>query len=282
MPARLLALPFLLASAIFLYLAWEAGERYAWGLVVTLPALVVIYILSNEINWWWYQKHPPALPGRIRQLLSMQHPWYQLLPLELKERFRQRLALMMEATDFIPRAPMDEVPPDLKAMAVAGAVQLTLGLDEFLIPPYEHVVLYNHPFPSPLYPKQLHLSEIEDEDGTLLFSAPHLSKGFLEPHRYFHLGLYEWSRAWRRTHPEVIFPEPPADFAERLESASGVSLDRLRQYMGLPELDLLSVAIVWYWVHPRPFEAALPELASAFARTFRCRSFVGLGVQLPG
>ncbi len=281
MPARLVAMPFIIASAILLYLAWEESERYAWWLALTLPALAAIYILSNEINWWWYQKHPPPLPGRVRELLAMKHAWYQLLPLELKQRFRERLALMMEATDFIPRVPMDEVPPDLKAMAVAGAVQLTLGLDEFLMPPYEHVVLYNHPFPSPLYPDRLHLSEVEDEDGTLLFSAPHLVKGFLEPHRYFHIGLYEWSRAWRRVHPEVSFPEAPADFAERLEQASGVSVQRLLQYMGLPELDLVSVALVWYFVYPEKFEAALPEWAEAFARTFRCRAFVGLGVQLP-
>ncbi len=278
MAARLLALPFILASAILLWLAFERSEDYAWGLAITLPVLAVIYILSNEINWWWYQKHPPDLPSKVRAMLAMQHAWYQNLPLDLKARFRHRVALMMQATDFIPRIPLEEVPPDLKALSVAGAVQLTLGLEEWLMPPYEHVVIYTHPFPSPQYPDRLHISEIEDEDGTLLFSAPHLVKGFMEPHRYFHIGLYEWSRAWRRTHPKVQFPDLVPHFSEKLEKISGVPSSRLLEYMGLPEVDWLSVAIVWYFTFPDSFAAELPQMAQAFANIFQCRNFVGLSL----
>ena len=159
MLARILSIPFVAMFLVFLYLTWEVDDSYAIYIPWPVVVLAVIYVLSPQINWWWYVRNPPELDGRMRQLFQQRYPFYHELSLENKKRFRERVALFKIGTEFMPQA-MEEVPEDIKGFVAANAVRLTLGLPDYMFPSFEKVVIYPKPFPSPQYPKSFHASEI--------------------------------------------------------------------------------------------------------------------------
>jgi hypothetical protein len=272
MLAKILLGFFLVCSLFFLYLCWEEGDQYVWYLVASFVMVPVIYMLEPQINWWWYQRRPPDLPDKLRHLVNTQLPFYQELSVENKTRFRQRMALFMEANEFMPQG-MEAVPPDLKAVVAASAVQLTFGLEKYLFPKFENVVIYPHPFPSPQYPEHWHASEIYPEDGVVIFSAEQLMAGFLQPQRYFHIGLYEYARIFATSHPEVVFPTFKEADWEKLERISGFSQDFIEKWIGLPGVDIQAVAIAHFFIFPEKFKAELPAVFHLLSGIFHQRQF---------
>ncbi len=267
MLTRILYIPFAAGALIFLYLAWEVNSHYYWHLLGSTMALILIYLLGPQINWWWYQRYPPDLPAVITQILENRLPFYQRLSQEKKMKFRNRAAMYMEANEFIAKG-MKEVAPDLKAAVACSVVQLTFGKDDYLLNKFEHIVIYAHPFPSPQYPDNWHSSEIFPEDGVVLFSAEQLMPAFLNPTGYFHIGLYEYARIYRICHPEVIFPSFYPDSWKEFEVVSGFKKDLVLNWIGLPEIDLTAVATVLFFVFPEKFKKVFPEKYDRLAEIF--------------
>jgi hypothetical protein len=194
---------------------------------------------------------------------------YQRLPPSERPRFRSRVVLFMEAHEFMAKG-MEEVPPDVKAAIAASAVHLTLGLDAFIFKKYEHIIVYPHPFPSPQHPEKWHASEIFEEDGVVLFSAEQLMAGFLQPARYFNLGLYEYARVFYRTCAEAsMLPSFYEDDWEKLEQISGFSREIIEKWVGLPEIETRAVAVAHFFVFPHTFRQVMPEQYVAMAAVFR-------------
>ena len=205
MLSKILYIPFVLGALTFLLMGALGVSSYYIYSVPFVIGSAVIYILSPQINWWWYQRHPPELPAGLRHLINTQLPFYQNLPVADKTRFRNRMAMYMEANEFMPQG-METVPPDLKGVIAASAVQVTLGHEDYLMSKFEHIIVYPHPFPSPQFPDEWHASEFYEEDGVIMFSAEQLMPGFMQPKRFFNIGLYEYARVFRHCHPEVAFP----------------------------------------------------------------------------
>lgn len=257
MLSKWLTIPFALAALVFLFLAWEQDYQYAIYIVPSVVCLAVIYALSPQIDWWWYQKHPPELDPRLRKLLSDHLPFYQQLPAEGKQRFRQRVALFMIANEFIPKG-MDSVPEDVKGFLAASAVQLTFGMENFLFDRFERIVVYPGPFPSPQYPRW-HASELFEEDGVLLFSADHLMHAVRSPQKYFHLGMYEYGRALSLCYPDLQLPAPPPDIWEQLEKVAPFTRNQLEKWIGLPQIDPQGVSLALFALFPVRFREILPD-----------------------
>lgn len=267
MPARTLSIPFLIGALVFLYLTWEVDTGYSIYIVPFVIIMALIYVLSPQINWWWYQRRPPELRPKIRLLIERHLPYYQQLVESEKGRFRKRAALYMEANDFMPRG-MESVPEDLRAIAAACAVQITFGRKDFLLPRFEHIIFYPHPFPSPQYPENFHSSEIYEEDGVIIFSAEQLLPGFLQPFQYYNIGLHEYARAFVRSYPEIDFPKLPEDIWQKLQQASGFSQAAIERWINLKPIPAQPVSIALFFTFPRQFHAVLPELYEQYARIF--------------
>ena len=47
---------------------------------------------------------------------------------------------------------------------------------------------------------------VVEEKGVVMFSAEQLMPGFMQPKRFFNIGLYEYARVFRHCHPELAFP----------------------------------------------------------------------------
>ncbi|TAK41127.1 MAG: hypothetical protein EPO28_09070 [Saprospiraceae bacterium] len=258
MLSKILIAPFVIGALVFLYLAWEVHAGYSIYMVPCVAGFMLVYLLSPQIDWWWFKYYPPKLHVALRHLINTQLPFYQNLAVGDKERFRTRMALYMHANDFTAQG-MDDMPLDLKGVIAATVVQLTFGLEDFLLNKFEHIIVYPHPFPSPQFPDKWHISEIYEEDGVLMFSAGHLMKGFFQPHQYFHIGLYEYARVFRRCHPDASWPAFGADGWKKLELVSGMPHESIVKYIGLPEVDPVAVAVAHFFVFQERFKAVMPQ-----------------------
>ncbi len=267
MPARILAIPFVIGAILFLFLAWEADSDYSIYVVPFVIALAFIYILSPQINWWWWTRRPPDMPPKLRALLERRLPYYQQLAESEKLRFRRRVRLYMEANNFMAKG-METVTEDLKAVAAICAVQMTFGRKDFLLSKFEHLIFFPQPFPSPQYPKNYHASEIYEEDGAILFSAEQLMKGFLEPHNFYNIGLHEYAKVFERAYPELDFPPLSESHWSELQQISGFSRVWIQQWINLDPIPLRPVSIAHFFTWPAAFQAQLPELYAAYAQLF--------------
>ena len=260
--------------AVF-YLIWEEGSQYAIYMVPLVIALAVIYILSPQIDWWWYKRRPPALYPQLKQLFSRHLPFYnQLLP-KYKPRFEHRVMMYRMANDFIPQK-IEEVPVDIEAMTAANIVQLTFGLEDYRMPAFEHIVLCPGPFPSPQYPEHTHVSEIYEEDKTILFSMEHLVHGTINSKKNYNIGLHEYARVLIHSYPNKPYPQLPDDIWEQLEAVSGFSEEYIRKHIGRPDVKPLPACIVLFFTFPQKFQAMLPELYAGISKVLNLSPVNGM------
>ena len=258
--------PFFIAAAVFTYMTLEINNKYSWYIVPNVVAIAIIYMSSPQIDWWWYQRRPPKLPQGIVKMFLARLPFFQRLNAEEKTKFCHRVALYIEANEFIPKG-MEEMPLDIKAVVAASVVQLTFRQEDYLLNKFEHIIVYPHPFPSPQY-NEWHACEIFEEDGVIMFSAEQLMAGFAQPDKFFHIGFYEYAKVFMRCHPEITMPELPADIWEKLQLISRFPQAAVERWIGLKDLNVTAVAISHYFVFGENFKAVLPEIHHSFQKIF--------------
>lgn len=260
-----------MAAVLFCLILW-VSDSYAPYLVIPVVSLAVIYVFSPQVNWWWFKRHLPDVPDPLKPFMDYS-PYYKRLPEKLQLRFRQKVAMFMLGADF--KTPDEEgaVPGDIKAALAGSVVPLILGTEALLFEPFEHVVVFAMPFPSPQYPTRLHLSEIYEEDGVALFSAEHLLKGFVQPEQFFQIGLYEYARIFLRLREKQNLPSPNPNQSDwsSIEQIAGYSRARIAQWINLeePDIELPAVAIVHFFMFPERFRALLPELYKGYCGLFQ-------------
>ena len=148
---------------------------------VTMIAMVVfgatIYILSNQIDWWFFKKIPPKIDDLFKSKWLFMDPFYQSLNKEESALFEHRMALYIEAKEWIPK------------------------------------VVYAHAFVTPEIPNTFHHVEKYQEDGVLLFTADSLQpvlqkiKPFFNPALYIFLTIdapkesnaFDWDKFHQKT-----------------------------------------------------------------------------------
>lgn len=264
--AKILLYGSIAISIIFLFYGIKVDASYMIFAMPFVIAMAVFYVMSPQINWWYYNKYPPLPEKRLAYMIRQQSAFFQQLTPSDQERFLQRVALCMMAHDFMPMV-MEEIPEDLKAVFATNLVQLTFGQDNFLLEnKFEKIVIYPTPFPSPQFPKQFHSSEIYPEDGVMMFSAEHLMKGFAEPHLYYNSGMHEAIQAYLHVYPDKDYPSLPADIWEKLAEISNFPASNLRTWIGLEDINPMAVSICHFLMFPERFFEVLPELSARFKR----------------
>jgi hypothetical protein len=259
--ANLLALPFLAGTLAFLYLAWKVDNSYAPYMVPFLIIGALIFILSPQINWWWYSRNMPRLSKGLKELLQRFCGFYQQLSPQEKTQFEGRVGLFRMGVNWTPIGwPEDILPPDVELALSAQAVALTFRREKFLFDKFEKVIIYPKPFPSPEHPYP-HASELFAPDGCLIFSAEHAMRAFFNPGKFYNVGLL--------TYPDENWPLLDAEQGwEALEKASGMSRAHVEQVVGIAGLDALPVAIHHYFLFPATLKLHLPEVHVSLEKIF--------------
>jgi hypothetical protein len=265
-PWRLIAAPFLLGSFYFFYKFFD-DHSYAYYLTGCVVILAALYVLSPQVNWFFYKRRPPKLPEPIVRLFIQNIPFFRNLSNDNKKKFCDRVSLYMIASDFMPKV-FEKVPEDVKAAAAACAVRVSFGKPDFLFPNFEHIIVYPKSFPSPQYPRNIHPSEIYDHDGVIMFSAEHLMHGIIQPQRFFNVGMHEYAKVFMESYPTEDWPELDESYWPKLEQVSGFGKEAIFKYMNLDDITPLAVSIVFFFDFPQKFKAVLPELYGQYATIF--------------
>lgn len=276
-PWQVIALPFGLWAVVFFAIAIfkDAGHLAIWA----TPGFILLaatYVLSPQINWWWFRRNPPPLSIAATKLLETHFLYYKKLSPELKIRFRNRVALFILGNEFIRPVRADDsdaqsmrnnVPEDLKAAVAAIATQVFFGKNEVPTSKYEHFILYPHPFPTPQYP-YLHTSEIYEEDGVVLFSADPMMIGLNNPQAFFSIGLYEFSKIFKKTTPSVSLPILSENDWSVLEKISGMNKETIAKVVGLSEFDDFGILAHHFFTFPDLFKSHSSDLFQLLSNMF--------------
>jgi len=265
--SKILAIPGLIGFGIFLYITYFKNESYALYMVPFVIYLIGIYFLQPAIDWWWYQKYPPDVEAPLRKIFETRIPYYQRLSDKNRQKFRTRVALYIEANDFRAQV-IEEIPEDVKGVVAANIVQLTFGQKDYLLNMFERIVIYPGIFPTIQYPDSFHASEIFAEDGVLLFAMDHLMPGTLHADQYFNIGLYEYAKVFRLSRPDVVYPDLSENLWNDFEKISRFPRKKVEEFVGLENLDVWAVSVVFFFSFPEKFKTQLPNLYQAHSNLF--------------
>jgi hypothetical protein len=249
-----------------LYFSLEYGQQVAFWLIPIGALGASIYVLSPQIDWWWYSKYPAKPNVQVVEYLKKYFPGFGSMKEEEKMVLYQRLTLFEMSKKFLSKVEED-IPDDFRLMIVLNGLRVGYRLKDPLFRNIENVVIYGHAFPTPKFPDRLHCSEYESEDEVLIFSMPHFIKGFQNPGQFFPIGIYEFVKAALHKNQELQIPEFNQN---RIVEVFGYGLTDIEKYMNLPlkELNFNAILVSAFFVFPQKFEQVYPELYSLFILYF--------------
>ncbi len=243
-------------GAIFRY----TTSNSAYDLLMIIPVIAIgaAYALGPQLRWRYWLKHAPDLPVEYAPLLE-RFDLYRRLGLEGKREFRRRTFMLQQRFHFHGEA-IEEIPPDVEIMAAASAATVGFHREDFLLGDYETVVFYRHFFPTPVH-EVLHCSELHPGDGAIIWTLTVFLRSCVEPKKYLHLGLYEYGRAMMNLEQDLRakLEALTLDYAA-VAKLSGFTETKLKEYIGLPVLDLTAITLVLYFTHREEMAKLQPTL----------------------
>jgi hypothetical protein len=255
--ANLLATPFVATALVLLYLSWTSDSEWAPWMIPVVLLTALVYIFAPQINWWYYTRRPQPLEANLRALLEQFCGFYRRLDASGRKRFENRVTLYRMGVEWMPMGWPEEVeavPADVQLALCAQAVSLTWQQPNVLLDPFEQVIVYPEPFPTPEYPFA-HASELFAPDGCLIFSARQVMQAFVEPHAWYNVALHEYAKALVLTYPDLPWPDADlTDVWERLEQVSRMPRGHVESVIGLAGVDPLPVMMHHYRIFPEAFQ----------------------------
>ncbi len=263
-PLKYILVPLGLLIALGFLLTNQYGEDWSWLIVLPILLLVPAYVFGPQIKWWYWQRYAPDMPRMAAPVLAM-FPFYQQLDREEQREFRRRAFLVREAAQFIGKG-INRVADDVQWMLAVAATVVNFRRKDFLPGDFETIVLYQHDFPSPQYPNDLHAVEVYQPEGTLIFNMKKLVHGTVEPQKYVHLGLWAYCHVYTKMYPEANFPV--LSWAD-VSTISRFPSDQLSAYIGLPDLQTSELGMLLCFTHADIFKQQHPRIFEAYLKAFQ-------------
>lgn len=265
--SRRLTVPLALWIMIVLYLAFvEEKEGVMVWIIPPALLLMVVYIFTPQLDYWYVQRYRPTLDEPLRKFLHRLVPWITRLDPEAQKKLEERLVLHMEGSDFSGMS-MDTIPEEAKVMVSLAAVIISWDQEKALLSPFERVVFYKHPFPSPNH-QFLHASETDFTDQVQIYSLEQLMAAWMRPDRFLNLAYYEWGRVFQFVFDQKQYPPSSPQHWEVLTRISGQSLDQWQKFTGFEELDFWGVATACYFTFPQKMVESEPALYDAIREVY--------------
>jgi len=251
---------FVLALGIVIYQYSVYGTWLSPYLLIPVILGVTGYTLGPQIDWWFYKHFPPRLDDKVKRIFETNSEFYRNLPPARKALFDTRICLYIEDKEWQYVSMEDEMPYDIRAIIAFEPVRLTLNHENFLMRPFDRIAVYQNPFLSTFYPDRYHGSELYSDEGIALFSLKHIIPAFRQPLEYFNVVLYEYARIMIATHKNLNFPKLDENFWYDLYKVANYGHREIMGAIGLPDVDILPVAIHHYFVYGPYFRAIYPNL----------------------
>ena len=250
--SKVISLPFGIIFGAMLYSEFTRWYSFAWWMLIPLSILVLIYIFSPQIDYYWLKKHPIPLEDKERQMLEKYSPYYQKLSGAERKKFEDRVSLYVFAREWknVGTKELHDIPDDVKVMLASLAIQMTFHHEDFLIGDYDRIYTYKHPFPTPHF-QFLHTMETNQEDGVILLALEYAMHGITQPSKYYNIAMHAYAEAFTKQHPNVHFLDSHSFGWHDIEAINGFTSEQISKVLGYEHLDLLPAMINSYFTFPQ-------------------------------
>lgn len=239
-------------------------------IIIPVAILILIYLFSPQINYWWLKRNPVQLDDSIIKMLKATNPLYNTLDEKNKEDFHNKLMLHVEGREFLGKGMEEDnrsVPYDIKHMICQVPVTMAKNRKDRPFKNFERVVLYKHPFPSPRF-KFLHTAETEVEDGVIILSLEHVERALFKKDAFYNVAWYAYAEAFIKARPSESYPDIPNDIWHRIDEISPLDQKQITATLGYKSIDPLPVLISLYFNYRERFRKVLPDMSTTFDRIF--------------
>ena len=270
--SKVVASPFILLVMGIGYLAFRhPTQNYMMWLLAPAVALILIYLFSPQIDYWWLSQKPVEMDPRITKLMNEVNPEYTTMSEGVKNEFNKRLTLFVEGKEFIAKGMEKEnmdVPYDVKMMISQIPVMMTRGREKFTLKHFDRIIIYKHPFPTPLN-KFLHTMETHGEDGVIIISLEHVQAAMMQPGHHYDVGYHAFAEAFISAYPKEAYPQLLDDIWAKIDQISPQDRNQILGTLGFPDIDPMPVLITLYFRHRSNFETVLPKTSRELSDIFR-------------
>lgn len=228
----------ILVSAYFIFIKDRNDMLYL--MIMSILVLVGTYVFQYQIDQLMIRGVPQRLDQDMHKMLIVTAPRFATMPEIHQHMAEDRMKRWVLKKDFLNKNEQ-EAPEDVKYILAWYAILLTMHQEKFLYEGMDRIVFYHHPFLSPHQPDDAHIVEVEEQDGTVIISVPHLIKGHMERGMY-NIALHAMAESYAVCYirEEIQWPE---DIWEQLEEISTIPKERIEAYIGLKVLDPWPVAV---------------------------------------
>ncbi|MGB4958959.1 MAG: zinc-dependent peptidase [Saprospiraceae bacterium] len=265
--SKLLALPLILIAVVIMYLSYHQYFDVSIYIFIPVTLLVVLYVSHGPFDHWWLSKFPIKFDQNLKAWLTKYFKPYYRLESTLANKFEYRMTLYLEGRLFkAVGSELKEVPEDVKCMIAAHGLNMTLGLDDYLIGDFDRIFLYNHPFPSPDHP-YLHTVETNTEDGMIILSLEQATNALLFPEDYYNVVYHGYAEALIHSMDDILLPDC-SDTWDEVLAISHWTKEVILSQTGLKEISILAVHISLYFSFPEAYKVVNPARFQRFSAIF--------------
>jgi MtfA peptidase len=235
-----------------------------WMLLLTewnTGAIAFYESILKKKNQDDHSEHPS-----YHKILSRYFRYYITLSPEAKRKFVNRVANFMEHKKFVGMDGL-EITEEMKVLISASAIQLTFGLDKYLMDFFTLIRVY----PKYFYSKLLHaeLKGGASEAGVLMLSWQDFLMGYKYPHDNYNLGLHEMAHVLKIN---VLrgndFDEKFSFYLDEWLKIGDQEYRRLqhrdnsllREYGGTNPHEFFAVCVEHFFENPESFRERLPDI----------------------
>jgi hypothetical protein len=207
---------------------------------LSLVILVIAYVFQFQLDQIVTRGAPLKLDSEVRDMLLSTAPHFRTMTTGQQLLMEDRMRRWIIKKDFINKNEQD-APEDSKFILAYYAILLTMHQKSFDYDGLDRVVFYHHPFLSPQFPDDVHIAEVEIEDGTMIVSVPHLLKGHFEK-GFYNIGLHLMAEAYHHLYvkDQIQWSD---DIWSVLESISTIPKISIDNYIGIPVSNPWPVAV---------------------------------------
>jgi Mlc titration factor MtfA (ptsG expression regulator) len=200
------------------------------------------------------------------KFLANQFAYYDKLPEKQKIKFILRLRKFISEKKFVGRDEL-EVTEEMKILVAASAIQLTFGLDNFVLSRFHTILL----FPASFYNKRndaWHMGET-NPGGIIVLSWQDLREGFSRKDDTYNVGLHEMAHALElqyllKDDYDYFFGNYFAKWSHLAESEFQNLQDEresfFRKYAGVNRMEFFAVSVEYFFEASEEFKARLPQM----------------------
>ncbi len=226
--------------------------------------LLIEYLKFMKSKGDRLRKSPPADRATIKQILENQFDYFKSLNQDEQNLFINRVYSFMIAKEWIGKENL-VITPEIKTLVSASAVQLTFGLNTYILPHFNTIIIHPKTY---LYEptKQMFKGSVTPK-GIIVLSWQDFKEGYRIPDDKKNLGLHEMAHALDLTslmsddeYLKNLFARIRHNFRDEYRELVHHRLPFFRSYGATNQREFFAVLIETYFEKPKEFKEKLPEL----------------------